>query len=277
MIAVSVVILTKNEEAFIERCIQSALWADEILVVDSGSTDRTKDLAIGLGATVQDQPWRGGYNIQRHRAICLAKNDWVFVLDCDEIISPQLQASIQQVIAGPLNPENGYSVNRPGDFYGVLLPNLRLSNQTLLRLFNKQHANYEPTIDPHKQIQVPGSITALEGKLIHWRAYIMDEYISSANSYADAEAQVLYNRGKRANGAKIFFKPIARFIWSYFIRAEFRLGSRGLVHSMLEATGEFIRCTKLWELESAPRVLHPPASVYTPIVIDKLKVLKNNY
>jgi (heptosyl)LPS beta-1,4-glucosyltransferase len=274
MVPVSVVILTKNEEAFVERCIKSALWADEVLVVDSGSTDRTKELALSLSAVVRDQPWLGGYNIQRHKAISLAKNDWVFVLDCDEIISPGLQLSIQQLIAGSLNPENGYSVDRPGDFYGVLLPNLRLRNQTLLRLFNKQHANYEPTIDPHKQIQVPGLIIALEGKLIHWRAYIMDEYISSANAYADAEAQVLYNRGKRANGAKIFFKPIARFIWSYFIRAEFRLGSRGLVHSMLEATGEFIRCTKLWELESAPRVLHPPASVYSPVTIEKTKVLQ---
>lgn len=263
MTSISVVIMANNEEEFIERCIKSSMWADEILVVDSGSTDRTKEIAASLGATVYEQKWLGSFGAQRHKAIELAKNDWIFWLESDEIISEELKNSIRALTTKKMSDEVGYSVRRLGDFYGILLPNLRIRNKRLLRFFNRRYANYKPTANPHMQIKLAGRIIPLDGDLIHWRAFAMNGYIDSANKLADIEAKILYERGIRASGLKIFLIPVLRFLWTYCICAEFRLGSRGLVHSMLEATREFIRYTKLWELEAAPRVPHPPTSVYS--------------
>jgi (heptosyl)LPS beta-1,4-glucosyltransferase len=262
-VPLSVVILTHNEEDFIERCITPMLWANEILVLDSGSTDRTQEIARSLGARVCEQKWMGGYCFQRHKAISMTKHNWVFILDADEIVTPELVASIQLVLNQPIDDRNAYSVYRPGDFHGILLPDLRIRNRTLTRLFNKKHANYEPTLNPHLQITVPGKVFALRGILIHWRAYGIDDYISSANRFATLEAQDFTDRGKHATFIAIIFWPIVRFIWSYIIRGEFLLGRHGLVHSMLEATREYIRYAKLWELQYAQPTLNPPAHIYS--------------
>jgi (heptosyl)LPS beta-1,4-glucosyltransferase len=276
-VPLSVVILTKNEEDFIERCITPMMWADEILVLDSYSTDRTREIAISLGATVYEHEWMGDYAIQLHKAIPMTKHDWVFVLDADEIVTPELAASIQLALSQSIDDRNGYSVYRPGDFHGILLPNLHLRNRRLTRLFNKEYANYEPTLNTHQQITVPGKVFSLAGNLIHWRAFTIDDYISSANRYASLEAQYLANRGKHATFIAIAFWPIVRFLWSYIIRGEFLLGRHGLVHSMLEATREYIRYAKLWELQYAPPTLNPPAHIYTvPEPLSKSTIATSN-
>ncbi|PSB07257.1 hypothetical protein C7B76_28290, partial [filamentous cyanobacterium CCP2] len=248
-------------------CIHSVQWADEVLVLDSGSTDRTREIATSLGATVYEQEWLG-YSAQRHKAITLAKHDWIFFLDCDEIVTPALAHSIQQVMAGSPDPQDGYSVDRQGDFYGVLLPNSSPHHRKLnfVRLFNRQYSGYDTSVKVHEEVQVAGKAILLEGVLIHWRAYMMDEYIASANRYATLEAEMLDEQGVRSNALKLLLRPIFRFLWCYVRHAEFRLGMRGLIHSCLMATSEYIRYAKLWELQNAKRVLHPPATIYSPSI-----------
>jgi glycosyltransferase involved in cell wall biosynthesis len=264
MTPISVIILTKNEEEFIERCIRSVLWADEVLVLDSDSTDKTREIAASLGANVYEQEWLGGYTIQRHKGISLAKNDWVFVVDCDEIVTPELAQSIKEEMSGSVDNRNGYSVFRPGDFLGILLPNFeRPKYKFHLRLFNKQYADYKPTINPHEKISVPGKAIPLQGVLIHWRGYVMDEYITSANRFATQEAKALQEKGYRVNGLIIFLRPILRFLWCYVAKGGFRLGTRGVIHAMLASTREYIRYAKLWEMQNMKRVPHPPAQIYS--------------
>jgi (heptosyl)LPS beta-1,4-glucosyltransferase len=266
MAAISVVILAKNEEPVIERCIRSVAWADEIVVVDSGSTDRTRELATALGAQVYDQPWLG-YAAQRNRGIELAQHDWIFMLDCDEVVTATLGWSIRSVLQSQPDPKDGFAVNRRGDFYGELLPNYLPRHRQLnfVRLFHRQYSGYDPTMKVHEEIRYPGKAHSLPGVLIHWRAYMMDEYITSINRYAGIEADVLNQKGVKANGVKIILRPLLRFIWCYIIKCEFRLGTRGLTHALLAAVGEYIRYTKLWELQSAPRVLHPPVALYAQL------------
>jgi (heptosyl)LPS beta-1,4-glucosyltransferase len=275
MIPISVVILTRNEELFVERCINSAIWADEILVLDSHSTDKTREIARSLGATVYEHEWMGGYAIQRHKAITLAKNDWVFVLDCDEIITTKLMKSIQNILNSAPSNDNGFSVNRPGDFYGVLLPNSAIKSRELVRLFNRKVADYSPNIDPHTQIKVPGKVISLNADMLHWRAYIMKEYVSSINSFTDVESIVMNEKGIKFSVLRLFLKPIVRFSWCYLFCGEFRLGTRGLVHAMLMATAEFIRQVKLWEIQKAPRVLHPDNRLHSFSIHDK-ELVNNN-
>jgi glycosyltransferase involved in cell wall biosynthesis len=260
---ISVVILTQNEALFIERCVRSVLWADEVVVLDSGSTDGTRELAIALGAQVYEQSWLG-WSAQHSKAIRLAKHNWVLVLDADEIVTPELADSIQVAMAGAVDERDGYSVNRRGDFYGILLPNESRPSKrrNFVRLFNRKYSAHDPTMTVHEEVRFPGKAIPLDGILLHWRGYIMDEYIPVFNRYATAEAEVLYAKGDRANGWTIFIRPILRFLWCYVAKGGFRLGTRGLIHAQLKATSEYIRYTKLWEMEQAERVLHPPAEIY---------------
>lgn len=271
MVNLSVIILTKNEELFIGRCIRSVIWADEVLVLDSGSTDRTREIACSLGANVYEQEWLG-YSIQRDKAISLAKNDWVFLVDSDEIVTPKLARSIQEALNGSLDERNGYSVNRRGDFYGILMPNTSPPNRRLnyVRLFNRRYSAYDPTMKVHEEVQFAGKAILLKGDLIHWRAYMMDEYITSANRYASLEAEALNEKEYRVNGLTIFLRPILRFLWCYIAHKEFLLGTRGLIHAMLLATREYIRYAKLWEMQNAKRVINPPLHIYSdPSVEEK--------
>jgi (heptosyl)LPS beta-1,4-glucosyltransferase len=264
MLPISVIILTKNEELFINRCIKSVLWADEVLVLDSGSTDKTKEIAISLGANVYDQEWLG-YASQRNRGSELAKNDWVFFVDADELVTPELARSIQKVMSGSVDERDGYSVNRRGDFYGILLPNTSNRKRRLgfVRMFNRRYSGFDPSTIVHEEMIYPGKPILLDGILIHWRAYMMDGYITSANRYATMEAEMLDRSGCRSSGFLIFLRTILRFLWCYIARGGIFLGTRGLIHAMLHATSEYIRYAKLWEMQNVTCTLHPPTEIYS--------------
>lgn len=263
MPALTVIILTLNEEEFIERCVNSVRWADEVLVVDSNSTDKTREIAAALGARVYEQKWLG-WSGQRNKGVEIAKNDWVMFLECDEIVTPELAQSIQDVMSRPMDERDGYCLDRRGDFYGLLLPNMSRPSKrkSFVRLFNRRCSAYDMSMKVHEEVIFPGKSIPLEGVLLHWRGYVMDEYITVFNRYATVEAEMLQENGVRSSALKIFTRPILRFLWCYIAMGGARLGTRGLIHAMLQATSEFIRYTKLWEMQHAERTLHPPASIY---------------
>ena len=259
----SVIILTKNEQAFIRRFILSVAWADEVLVVDSLSTDDTQQIARSLGATCRELPWLG-YASQRNKAASLAVNDWVMFLDADEIVTPELAESIQQLLTTTLDPADGYYVDRRGDFLGVLLPNFQrqLKRMQCVRIFNRTLGGYDPGMLVHEEATVPGRRLPVSGVLLHWRGYVMDEYVIVFNRYATMEAQVLRDQGKRAGMFYLTVQPILRFAWLYIWKQNWRCGTRGLIHALLKAYAEFIRYAKLWEMEHAERMINPPDEVY---------------
>lgn len=263
MVLISAVIVTKNEELFIERCVRSVLWADEVLILDSGSTDRTMEIARSLGANVYEHEWLG-WGAQVQKAISLAKNDWVLVLDCDEIVTPQLAESIEQAMSGKVDERDGYSLDRRGDFLGILLPNIdRQSNRRkFVRLFNRRYSAYDLTMKIHHKVSYPGKAIPLEGVLLHWRGQGIGDLITSFNKDATLEAQMLNDKGYRATGLIIFLRPILRFLWCYFAKGGVFLGARGLSHSVMKATSEYIRYAKLWELQNTKQAIHPSVDIY---------------
>lgn len=265
MIPLSVIILTKNEEKFVERCIKSVFWADEVLVLDSGSTDRTREIAASLGANVYEQEWLG-YSAQRNKALSFAKHDWVFFLDADEIVTPELAHSIKEVFQGSMDEHDGYSVDRRGDFLGILLPNNSRPSKrrNFVRLFNRNYSSYDASMKVHEEVQYSGKVIPLKGILIHWGGNVMNEYIAALNRYSILEAEVLNDQGYRVNSLTIFIRPILRFLWIYIARYNFLLGTRGLMHAMLGATREYVRYAKLWEMQNITNdILHPPAHIYS--------------
>lgn len=255
----SVVIMTKNEEAKIARCIRSALFADEIVVIDSGSSDKTKEIARAFNANVYDQPWLG-FSAQRNQGASLAKHDWVLFLDADEVVSDELAASVQNTMRGPLDERNAYAVDRRGDFLGVLLPNESRPSKrkNFIRLYNRRFSSYDTTMNVHEEVRFSDKAIPLAGVLYHWNGHTMDELISLFNRYATLEAQELNRRGKRATALEIFAMPILRFLWSYVARGGFRLGTRGLIHSLLKGSSDYMRYAKLWELQNVTPVPNPP-------------------
>lgn len=256
----TVILQSKNEEAFIRRCITSVEWADEILLLDSGSEDRTVEIASSLGARVIETDWPG-WSRQRKKAEELASNDWVLALDCDEIVSQELGRSIMQTLAGEMRPEDGYSVNRRGDFLGVLLPNSsnRRNRLEAIRLYNRTRSGFNTEARVHEEVTVPGNKIALSGDLLHWRGYGMHDYFRVFNDYATLEAEVLKENGAKPAAWRVIVMPVLRFLWLYLRKGEWRLGTRGLIHAGLKACSEFMRYSKLWEMHHVPDpVLHPP-------------------
>ena len=262
MTPVSVIILTKNEEDFIAWCAESVAWADEVLVIDSESTDRTREIARSLGAKVVVQPWLG-WAQQLTKGIALAKHDWILNLDADEIVTPELAGSIQTAMKDA-DPRDGYAIDRRGDFLGVLLPNESRHSRKLsfVRLFNRRESAYDTDMKVHEEVRFPGEAILLDGILLHWRGSTVDELVGVFNRYATVEAEVLNDQGRRATALDIILWPVLRFFWSYFAKGGFRLGTRGLMHSVLKGVSDYIRYAKLWELQRSPELIHPPAALY---------------
>jgi glycosyltransferase involved in cell wall biosynthesis len=258
---ISVVVCTLNEETVIERCLASVAWADELLVVDSGSTDRTRERAERAGARWIEQPWLG-FSAQKNEAARLARHDWVLSLDADEVVSPRLARSLRATAGGPLDPRDGYAVDRRGDFEGVLLPNgaRRAHRRSLVRLYNRRFSAWDEGMVVHEVVRCPGRIHQLGGPLLHLNDLTLDELFSLFNRYASLEADDLHRRGVRAGALSVVVRPILRFGWHYLVRGEYRLGGRGVVHSAVKAAGELMRYAKLWEKTLSPPPLRRRAS-----------------
>ncbi len=260
---VSVVILTKNEQDFIARCIASVAWADEVVVLDSGSTDETRRIAEGLGANVYEQAWLGW--VPQHQAgIARARNDWVLVLDADEIVTPELQAAILSAMAANPDPRDGYVVDRRDEFFGRLFPNMKRKalRSTYVRLFNRQQSHYAPDDLIHERVVCPGENIKLPGILVHWRAFAIADQLGRYVSNSALEADMMQRDGVRVRPLRLLVKPLLRFLWCYLYCGGFRLGTAGVVHAMMNANAEFTRNAVLWERQSVQRRLHPPETVW---------------
>jgi (heptosyl)LPS beta-1,4-glucosyltransferase len=258
----SVVICARDEESVIERCLASVSWADELLVLDSGSTDGTRERAAAAGATVHRQAWLG-FSAQKNRAAALAAHDWVLSLDADEIVTPRLARSIQEVLRGPMNPRDGWVVDRRGNFLGVLLSNgsRPAKRRRFVRLYNRRHSAWDEAMRVHEEVLCPGRRHRLAGVLLHWNDYSLDELIALFNRYASIEAQELHAAGARASAAKVVYRPVLRFLWHYLATGDVRLGGRGVLHSGLKAASEYMRYAKLWELQHRrAAATDPPAA-----------------
>jgi hypothetical protein len=264
--SLTVAILTKNEELLIERAIRSASWAAEVLVVDSGSTDKTCEIAAKLGARVVHQPWLG-WRAQHKRAVDLATHEWVMKFDADEVISVELAASIQQALADSPDPRDGFVVERIDEFMGRLMPTTarRKRRDTFVRIFNRRFSVWDPNKPIHEQAKIAGSFRRLSGPLLHWRNASLSRILDTYNANAEVESKVILERS--ANGPSLVMlasKPVLRFGWSYFACGNWRYGTLGFIRSALQAVAEFISLAKAWEQRHAQPQLQPSAEYYQP-------------
>jgi glycosyltransferase involved in cell wall biosynthesis len=237
----SAVIITLNAASQLEACLQSLAFADEIVVMDSGSTDRTVEIARGLGAKVVRQAWLG-YGPQKRLAVEQASNDWVLCVDADERISAELRSGIEMVLSG--SAFRAYEMARCNRFMGAWLRHGEGYPDWILRLFDRRTARWSD--DPvHEKVVTDERIGRLKGDLLHESAETLHSYLEKQNLYTTLQAQALYRSGTRASTAKLVLSPLFRFLKFYVLRGGFIDGVPGLVHVSIGCFNSFSKIAKL--------------------------------
>lgn len=242
---ISLVIITLNEEAHIERCIRSAPFADDVVVVDSFSTDRTVELAEKCGARVFREKWRG-YGPQKALATSFAKNSWILSLDADEALSPELAREIEERFVD-LNPEVGYLVPRKSFHLGRWIEHGGWYPDYQLRLFNKINSNWNSNA-LHEKVEVKGQ-QKMKRDLLHWVFEDLSDQVVTNDKYSSLGAQQWAQEGKKFSCFKLLTKPPTKFLETYFFKGGFWDGLPGFIIAVSAAYSVFLKFAKLWEIE----------------------------
>tara|TARA_B100001094_G_scaffold175803_1_gene169888 strand:- start:1399 stop:2151 length:753 start_codon:yes stop_codon:yes gene_type:complete len=244
---ISAAIITFNEEINIERCIRSLFdVVDEIVVIDSGSTDRTQEIASKLGAKVIYNPFEGHIQ-QKNFAITQTINDWIISLDADEVLSDNLKSSILE-IKGALTG-TGYEFNRLNNYCGKWIKHCGWYPDKKLRLFKKNKGKWGGNNPHDKYILASGKATHLKGDIHHYTVYNSSEFKEQTKKFADISAKSLYKLGKNSNWFKIIGKTIFKFIRNYFLKLGFLDGITGFEICRLSAYGTYLKYYTLLKLK----------------------------
>lgn len=243
---ISATIIAFNEERNIERCLKSLQGvADEVIVVDSFSKDRTVEICEKYGAKVFQHPFEG-YGSQKNVAVSKAANDLILSLDADEALSEPLKASLLQ----EKEDENfdAYKCNRLNNFCGKWIKHGGWYPDRQLRFWNKNAGSWNDSKVHEKVDLKPGAkLGQLKGDLLHYSYYSFDEYVSQMNKYSDLKAEGQMRRGKKVLLLKLIFKPFGKFITNYFFKLGFLDGYYGFVLAHSAAYADFITQIKLKE------------------------------
>jgi len=243
---ISACIITLNEEENIRRCLESVAWADEILVVDSGSEDRTVEIAKNHGARVLHNDWPGHVE-QKQFATDRAKHDWVLSLDADEEISDELATSIKQQFTGQSpDPETTFSVNRLCYFLDRWIYHGGWHPDWIVRLFNQTTTQWGGT-DPHDKVLHGGDTVKLDGYLYHYPYESIADNIDYGNYYSSIQAQKKHLDGEKGGALKALTHATFKFFKDYVFRRGFMDGRAGLFISVVAAFDVFCKYAKLWE------------------------------
>jgi glycosyltransferase involved in cell wall biosynthesis len=243
----SVVIITLNEERNIARCIKSAqVLADEILVVDSLSSDRTQSIAQELGAKVIEQPFLGHIE-QKNFAKDQAKNDWVLSLDADEALSETLQASIRSALENPAY--DGFRMNRLTNFCGQWIHHSGWYPDTKLRLFKKDAGSWQGT-NPHDRFDLHDQAASgfLKGDLLHYSFYSVEEHLAQIDKFSTIAAKAKFDKGERLTPFLHGVKALAKFFKAYLLKRGFLDGYYGWVIARNSAKATYLKYHKLHQL-----------------------------
>lgn len=245
----SVAIITLNAAAQLAACLDSAAFADDIVVVDSGSTDGTVELAEARGARVVQQDWLG-FGPQKQFAVEAAKHDWVLCLDADERVSPELRAGIENALLAPSTA--AFRFARCNRFLGRYLKHGEGYPDWSLRLFDRRRARWSDDA-VHEKVVTDGLVGTLAGDLLHDSAETLAIYLNKQNRYTSLAAEMALAAGKRASFGRLCFSPLIRFIKFYLVRQGFRDGLPGLVHIAIGCFNSFMKYAKMLEKQLADR------------------------
>jgi glycosyltransferase involved in cell wall biosynthesis len=252
----SVAIVTLNEEENLARTLTSVQWAEEIIVVDSGSTDRTVGIAQSFGATVIERPWPG-FAAQKNFAIAQCTGTWILTLDADEELSPELQHQIRLLVSSN-PPSDAFYLKRRNLFLGRWIKHGGFYPDPKLRLFRRSTANFAltPKFEDrpvHEVIAFDGAATTLDYDIIHHAYPTLCNYIEHMDRYSSLGAEILLGNGRTSTAifpflGRVFLAPQLTFFWNYIFRLGFLDGREGLLLHLYHATYTSWKYAKAWEL-----------------------------
>ena len=249
---ISVCIICGNEESNIERCLKSVMWADEVLVVDSFSRDRTPEIARRYTPNVIQQEWLG-YIGQKKFTAERAKGPWILFVDADEEVSPELREEIETLFSKPLPPEvHGFECPRLVPYLGRWIRHGDWYPDMKLRLFKKEHGECGGK-EPHDQIYVTGEVRRLHGDLYHYTYTGIEDQLATINCFSTISAQTNDEEGRTVSMFDLIFRPVFRFFRGYIVKCGFLDGIPGLIVASNVAFGTFAKYAKLWEIQHVKR------------------------
>ena len=240
----SVIVITFNEEDRLRTCLDSVAWADEIVVVDAESQDKTAQIAREFTDQVLIRPWPG-FAAQKNFGLEHASGDWILSLDADEEVSRELREDVTQVLAQPEGAE-GYAVPRRNIFLGQWIRHGGLYPDWQVRLFRRGAGRFLDR-DVHESVQVSGRVGRLRGHIVHRSYQGVADFFERANRYSTLAADELRRSGTRARARELLARPLGRFLATYVLKLGFLDGRKGLLLAALYAYYVFMRTAKVWE------------------------------
>jgi glycosyltransferase involved in cell wall biosynthesis len=254
-VPVTVTIITRDESQHIAAAIDSASWADEVLVVDSGSTDDTVAIATAKGVRVMSRTWPG-YVDQKNYAASVATHDWIFSLDADERITPALAEEVQRVVAS--NPaERAFRVPRVTFHLGRWVRTTDFYPDHQTRLYDRRAARWQGKY-VHESVVADGPGGQLTHELQHYSYRDLSDHLDRINQYSTLAARQMYEGGRRAGAFDLLIHPPAAFLRNYLLRGGFADGGAGLTLSLINAYSVLVKFAKLWELQQGTPKAQPP-------------------
>jgi glycosyltransferase involved in cell wall biosynthesis len=244
--SLSVIVITHNESARLRACLESVAFADEVVVVDSGSTDDTVTIARAMGARVCQTPDLPGFGPQKNRALDLATRDWVLSIDADERVTARLREQIEAAMRSP--QFDAYTVNRRSSYCGQYMAHSGWYPDRIVRLFRRGAGRFDDAL-VHEALKVKGPVGQLDGELLHESYANFEAVLDKMNRYSTAGAQALHRKGVKGSLAKALGHGLWAFLRTYLVKRGFLDGRLGLALAVSNATGTFYRYLKLWLLQ----------------------------
>ena len=251
----SVAMIAMNEEANLPRTLESVRWADEIIVVDSGSRDRTIEIAQSFGAKTSYHAF-AGHGEQKNVALDLCTSDWILLLDADEVLTPGLQQEIRQVLAAEDGREpqyDAYWIPRLNLIFGRWMRHGGFYPDRKLRLFKRGSARLSEGVGPHSTPQFEGPRGKLKHDMLHYAYPDMNIYLEHMNRYSSEIAELLVKRGRCSKSLSSFLwnavaNPAATFVYNYFFRLGFLDGREGLLLHLNHSVYIHWKFIKAWRI-----------------------------
>ena len=243
----SVILITKNEAELVSQCLASVQWADEIVVLDSGSTDATVEICRRYTDKVFVTDWPG-FGPQKNRALDLATGDWVLSIDADEELTPELADEIRRTLAQP-GPHPGYTLSRLSSYCGRFMHHSGWWPDPVLRLFRRGSGRFSDD-RVHERVVLDGSVGALQATLLHHSYRSLEQVLSKVNHYSSEGALSLQARGRRASLSTAIGHGLWAFVRTYFFKRGFLDGREGFILAVSNAEGTYYRYLKLMYLNA---------------------------
>jgi glycosyltransferase involved in cell wall biosynthesis len=247
---ISAIVITLDEEGNLPSCLETLRWIDEIVVLDSGSRDKTREIARRFTPQVYETEWKG-FGETKNLALAKATGEWILWVDADERVTPELSQEIRKRLEADGGRFAGYEVPRLAFFLGHPIRHSGWYPGYVLRLFKKGAGRF--TTQPvHEGVTLHGKIGRLRGDLLHDTDPTLEHYIEKMNRYTTLAADELYGRGKRAGLFDLVARPKGMFLKMYLLHAGFLDGIPGFLAAILSAYHVFTKYAKLWERRVCP-------------------------